>query len=153
MKVIPTLRSRVWVTRSYVYCKQPIFYLTYRYNFAKVSSVSIVFLPVPTKQIFIQGKLYVEIYKRGRYFSTIFSAAATRKEGGRKERLSSLCTQLRGARKQRGTLLAELPETLRVLLSRGRPVHVKRALRLRDIAPPFGLQNRATSCPFFAKLH
>ena len=115
MKVSPTLRSWVWVTRSCEYCRQPIFNLTIRDNFAKVSSASIVFLQDPTKQIFIQGKLYVEIYKRGRYLSTIFSAAATRKEGGRKERLSSLCTQLRGARKQRGTLLAESPETLRVL--------------------------------------
>ena len=28
---------------------------------------------------------------------------------------------------------------------------MKRALRLRDIAPLFGLRNRATSCPFFSQ--
>ena len=119
-------------------------------NFGKVSSASVVFLQDPNKQICNQRKLHVEIYERGQFQRRPLE----RKEEGKKG--FHLCARnyaVQGKTKRDSfSQVARDPASPPSTLAETGRRTLKGQLRLRDIAPPFGSRNRATSCPgFFCK--
>ena len=85
MKVLPTLRSQVWVKRSYVYCKQPILSLTFRDNFAKVSSAVLFFCRIPLNKYSSKGSCMLRFIKEDDTCRQYFQRRPLkRKEEGKK---------------------------------------------------------------------